>query len=281
MLLSRLLFDHPVLEGGQPLFESQADLAKAIVSLPNGRNKNPASTRAFISQVLRGSRRPSPTLTAGIENAVRMRLTTATAPERESVLRQLATSIKYGVVDPDKLDDVDEFALMQADAERASVHCIQTITPAELRKTEKANLLTHDLIERLDLIDGTRSTPRSVRYIFYLPADIKARLLWQRLYDFLVGYIKKDLAIERLGAVPEDLLTVAVVDPVLCIPPMVVYDPDDREACSGYVLEYHEQGTVSVARLSQETLALWQDNVYLTAARKAKKIRFSDANVQT
>jgi hypothetical protein len=282
MYLTQLLFERSFGPDARPLFASQSDLAKSIIEV-EGKGEL-ESTRAFVNQVIRGRRPPSDRFKDSIEKAVSERLSKRrlSAEDVEYVTRKLADAIDLGAIDPEKpLDDKKEFGALKEESERATVHFILTIRPAELRpNSTKAEHLKEDLAERLGLMGSQHTEPhkgkdaKKVRYIFNVPDELIARALWNSLHEYLTKErgLTDEESKTRLRALG-DRLTVNVVTPVYCIPPMVVFDPDDDEGIRGFVLEYHKDDCVSVARLTSETLGLWKNQVYLplTTAIKPKK----------
>jgi hypothetical protein len=279
MLLKQILFEDPLGKSGNPLFQSESDLVEQIQALKSTTgDATPKSLRAFVNQVVRGKRSAPPDLEEGIREAVRSRLEGTPKPDIQSVLDRLAEAFQLLPMDPEKLpNDSAEFAEMEGEAERALVHFIVTIAPAETRTSDKANRLKSDLIRRLGLIGGNGH--RQVSYIFNLPDRRIAEWLWDSLRKFLRQQLiadgkPSDDADSRLKALG-DRLQVNVVDPIFCIPPMIVFNPDRDEGSAGYVLEYPKDNCVSLARLSSETLNLWKLHVYplLTAGGKQERLR--------
>jgi hypothetical protein len=278
MLLKHILFDDPVLPGGKPLFRSQSDLANAIQDQWEHGTANPSTLRVFVSQVMRLKSPPSPKLRVAIQNAVKKRLEPLSPAVAQSNLDQLAEAFaqlaeasKRPSANPEEpLDDVAEFAKMEEDARRASVHFILTIRPAELRDSKKADTLKRELVSRLR---GASVNGRGkVRYIFNLPKEETAMLLWLGLLRFLREQNSDENAEDWLKELERDhRLRLNVVDWVYCIPPMVVYNPDEEDGFTGYVLEYHQRNSVSVARLSSGTLEQWKEHVYLPLTNEGRQ----------
>jgi hypothetical protein len=282
MALDKFLFERPLSNGKTPLFASQLDLAKCIAGVQTELGSNVQSIRANVNQVLQRHRRPSDDFKLAIQEAVKHRLREQRRKDPDGILRRLRHELELGLIDPEQpLDDIQEFNALEEAARSATCHFILNHRPAELRESEKAEFLKQELVERLGLVDHAAAQEESTaaaKYVFNVPDRATASKLWFKLHEFLDSRTL-DSAEQLQRADDTNRLQVNVVPAHFCIPPIVVFDPDDV-GLRGFVLEHHEKNAVSVARLSRETLFLWHKCVYeeltINSARHGvDRIRFS------
>lgn len=272
MSLNAFLFQRPFNEEGQTLFGSQSELAAEVVQHTKPRakspTKDPENVRAFINQVLHGTRKAPDELREGVKEAVRSRLKEMKFKPAliDRTLQRLDEEFEIGVAPRDEpLDDRQEFASLDAEAEIATVHYILTIIPAEIKENKKAEILKADLVERLGLVPAwAHMKKRGIQYVFNLPDARTGSFLWRNLRHHLVASWRLNVsdAVKGLRAACDARkLLIRIVPPEFCIPPLVVFDPTENRR--GFVLEYQGSTAVSVARLSGDTLGWWYRDVYV------------------
>lgn len=282
---TQALFEKDGLCEGVQLFQSQSDLAREVLAVRRGEARvNPVkateqelvNVRAFINQVLHRRRSLSDKLRTLIFQAVTRRLppkvdhNTVKARLNEVLDIFAATNKTLGKLN----DSFEEFAALRLEGEKADIHFILNFQPAELAQGKHANALTTELIERLRLTGPADAISQTKRYIFYLSTRIVAERFWLNLHRVLGkrGLTSLDAAVrlQRASEIVVPALEVFTVDPILCIHPTVVYDPERQER-RGFVLYYHPEEKVSVARFSQEALALWYQHHYLPLTTYPKR----------
>jgi len=264
MPLKNLLFKDrafPPLRGG-PLFTSQVDLAEQVVKARGQNHNKVESTRSLINQVLRGRSALSVSLQQAIETAVRARLEARLedAVEVATAMERLAEEFAQSE-QTKPLDEEEEFEALDREGKKAAVHFILNFEPAEIIASEKAEILKNELAERLGLVSTPEEPKSEVKYIFYVPDPVVAQRLWMKLHEFLIRKNVKEPA-ERLADVSgSNNLEVWTAPPCACVHPTVVFDPEKPER-RGFVLYYHRDNRVSVARMSPESLNQWIKFVY-------------------
>ncbi len=284
MSLTNLLFD--CLDGRRdatPVFESQSALARAIKELERSplAQRPETSLRSLVNQVLNGHRPMSDDLRSAILGAAKAKLsrfpgTESLAEEiQEAVLRFEARSAPRDVLL--SAEQIWDELLKAGDS--AYLHYVVTFEPAEIKKSEKAERLRNNLVDNLRLSEilamlkdpgpttGTKPLPRpQCLYRFHLP-DVTAHIFWARLLGYLCNAKRWDrgTAIEVLCRTESEgdhaRLQVFAVPDYLTSLPCVVFDPDGSSS-SGFVLFYHGDNGVSPARMSDEALNHWYQNVY-------------------
>jgi hypothetical protein len=159
-----------------------------------------------------------------------------------------------------------DFQGMEREAERAKEHFILTFRPAETIRTDRARYLMEVMAIRLGLLPSEHPQA-NIRYKFYLPSRLIARLLWMNLHAFLAEKCGEATAIEALrrvnateAGVGEARLCIYRVNRLFCTYPTVVYDPTTPEP-RGFVMYYHGEN-VSIAKMSQDALTIWMEEVH-------------------
>lgn len=292
MDLERLLFQEPLRADGRPLFDSQVDLALAVKNVPgtgfDRSDKQTDTVRAFINQVLRTKRPMSPNLRSAIEGAVQERLSDQNQVTR--ILHEL--DLGFTALEKSRrsrhapLDDAEEFDALESASEQAQVHFIVTYTPAEATLSPKADRLRRQLVSNLDLVSpikGGELRPMA-RYFFHFPDKSFGIDFWKKLERFLIDALAQPAAEvqDRLAKVEAaGYLEVYELQPAfLCVFPCVVFDPES-EGRTGFLLYYHGEQRVSVARIPPQALERWRDDVYLKICTgqkpfRRKRIRYAD-----
>lgn len=271
MEATRLLFSQPMSDG-RPAFESQTDLANRLVSLSDSQffGREQATVRAFISQVLKsssepGSRNPSPNFAQALRLAIGARA--PNKAEAESLFERVIAAIHRAkdatrTVKPQ--DDKREFQSLIEAARSKSHVVIVTPRPAELEPgREKANELTEILIDRAIYLKEARLDP--IRYEFLILGKAAA----VRMRSALVHSTAKELSVSQTEAAElveraerAGRLSISALETKQFLPPMCVFEPEDPDEQSGFVLFYHPNDTVSVAQLDQATIKDWYERFY-------------------
>lgn len=283
--LTRILFEKDGLCEGIRLFKSQADLAREILAIKKSEphtaqarstEQKLVNIRAYINQVLKRRRTCSDNLRCLIVQAVSRRLPlTVDHGLAEARLNEALDSFAASDFARDKLDDsFEEFVDLRMEGEKAGVHFILNFQPAELTQGPRASALTEELVERLRLTGPLGEISQPKRYIFYLSARIVAERFWLNLHLFLgkkgLSSFEASERLQKASVGDAPALVVNTVDPVLCVHPTVVYDPEQQER-RGFTLYYHPEEKVSVARMSQESVALWYHHHYLPLTTYPKR----------
>lgn len=270
MEVVRLLFREK-LPDGRPPFGSQAELAKALIEADGSpfAGKNPESTRAFISQVLKpatdaGSRGASRNFRAALSLAIHERFENPTAAKafEKKVLAAL-DDLKNVETQLSVTDDRVEFSAL-LDAARTLGHVmVFTARTAETRPSRKANQLTSVLIDRV-FDDQDEANP--IRYEFFVLDVGEAIMQRDSLIDQLsqregwnVGRAVE--AVEQAESCQK--LSIRFLDFPYFLPPFCVFDPQSRENRTGFTLFYHEGDRVSVARMDRPTLDDWYKRMFI------------------
>lgn len=285
--LHEVLLENPS-PAGTPLFESAADLARAIKDLPSGGfgKSTVKSLSTFISQVFAGKSACSESLGLGIQHAAEARLSILHSSEeaKKLCLGQLSSALdaqkfrrvvrmKNRIVASASSELFDD--LLRA-AEMAREHFIVTQLTAEVHLRDKhAAELRKILVGNLGLYDaaGSEQVPAreqaAVRYTFYLPYGAAAENFWTSLYRLIVldNPLGRDKCLdtreasERLQKLDEnDRLEVYEVPTYVCGCPIVVFNPEEKAV--GYSFCYYEDHSVGVLRWDRKSITLWEQNFY-------------------
>lgn len=266
------------------LFASQVDLSDAIMQRKGGgfEGKNVGSVRAFVSQALRPNRaknsRPvSPNLLKALSCAFKERLREGL--DGESCWKdaeQALMELKNGEV-TFPLSSEEVFSMLTDTAKTATTHFIVTYKPAENTDAKRATEIMELMVERLNLhCQTTSKSEKEVHYIFYLKNKSVAIQFWKKLYSFLITRrrMESDIVKRQLKEVNDVQnkysIDVYCIDPILCVQPTVVFDPEKTERC-GFTLHYHGNNYVSVAMMSKEDLKEWEDEFYLKITTEPKR----------
>jgi hypothetical protein len=275
-----ILFGEKLRGGGrQPLFESQADLARAIIKEHIAFKRRPEPTvRAFLNQALKPANDPySRPVSPNLHDAIWAAVTNRAKPsEVEDILRRLEKALS-DLKDSSKFerpsDSQQDWESLLETARAARHHFIVTPTPAETITDEAANVLSQILCERL--YEAVEQNTQDVFYEFYIPEENAAEHMLKELGKDLAAKCGSEKeAIELIKNAQKSAekkewgLSISCGEIVGFTPPTVVFEPTKKGERSGYVLFYHSKKdsagrTVSVARMDDETLSRWYTNVYM------------------
>lgn len=297
--LFELLFKAELSREEGPLFKSHTDLAKAVIAVKKGfEGKSNDNVRSFISQVFSTKRmykrKISPKLKNSILAAVKQRLSNSL--NYQEVIDEFGKAFR-DLDEPGSvelpLDAADEFDALLEDSEKAKLHYITTYIPAESKKDSiRAAELRLQLLRRVGLIDeGSEdiSLNQKVQYIFNFPKYEIAKLFWQQIIASRdVGSNNSNVIDKLLDWDKNDNspLMVYIQDPVYCVFPCVVYNPELSPPYStGYIFYYHHGSRISVARIPGEAIVKWQELIYLPSITDSskfgrKRVLFSESKIK-
>jgi len=281
MSVNRFLF------GPGKLFESQAELAQALIAAGHGfEGKDPQSVRTFISQVLKpaaekGSRPASPNFKKALREAIKRRSVGEDQIAVESKIEGILSRID-SLKDPTKViapsDEVADFSQLLEAARLKSHVVIFTTRPAETRPGKKADILSEILIARAINPNLDTHDPERIRYEFYVVGHAEA----VRARNAIIKHTARDMECSDAEAAEyvanaehAGRLQVFSISSESYIPPICLFDPDAPKDTIGFMLFYHENDRISVACLDQDNIADVYAKLLLPVRDDASGERFS------
>lgn len=295
MDLNDLLFIKGPDNHGSPLFESQADLVRVIMRIPDGdfQGRNEKSVRAFVNQALRpvkakNSRPISPNLRKALFAAIRKKLNEDPDCDAEAVLKQVPLALAELKGGKSQTELGDEFKDLMSVAAKATTHYILTPRPFEDIVSDKADKLINLMLRRLRLVEDEKAheenDSKEVHYIFNVKSESVAIQFWKKLSAYLRDEKKMeeseiDQKLQKINSENRTThsLRIYSIEAIYCVHPDVVFDPeradrteDYEQGREGFTVYYHPNNQVSISKMSPERLQEWYDLFYLRLENKPK-----------
>jgi hypothetical protein len=265
--LRELLFKHGVVLPGAAIFEDQAALARSIA----GGTRQVATVRAFINQALNHKRPFSASLKDLIINAAAERVNGADAARDLEVFRQQLKDsfLEFETQRRRKpaLGGVEEFEELESESRKAEKFFIITYKPAETTRTATAEILSNDLVDRLNLASDEKGAAagRDVSYEFYLSDHYEGCRLWRVIHMRFAqqpGMSEVEAKQHLQNLAKKGRIKVKLLKPYLCVHHTLVLDPD-RPNKRGFVLNYLPDNRISISKMSELSLSAWYYHVFL------------------
>ena len=273
-----LLFQSKISKEGTALFESQAELARAIKSFEEGQfhDREEPSIKAYISQVLKPGDDPrsrpfSRQLQEAIFAVVNERLNPNYSLDSfKSQLVEAFTRLRS----PEKIMEASsEKSDLEEDADNATMHFIITPTPAEANyEAPFAKQLLSILVEKSGILGqlNSRSIPIThCQYKIHVNSIDMAKNVWKGLYTFLIkdksfSETQADKALKEVNKGYVKSVAIYSINPIACVIPTVVFNPATPHS-SGYNFYYSGEEankSISVAKMSPESIQIWKEEIF-------------------
>jgi len=260
---------------GKPVFETGAELAKAVGRANPSTYQSERSTATLLSAFFNKQRKCPGELRSAILLAVKTRLQHQTKQVQEKRLKQIEHEIdllntqiakefeQASPSDEEQFDDLLEKAIS------AKHHFIIAATTAEEEEgNDRAEKLNAILLQRLGIIPKSDLAPET-KYEFLLPDLETAKRFWRSLYEKAAGKAKaisveKNWVATRLNFLDESkYLQVFVVPKFVCGCPIVVYDPEHRYP-SAFSFSHHRNNVIDTIEWDSKTVDEWKKNFFGT-----------------
>lgn len=248
---------------GSPLFQSQAEIAKAITELKNSGYRDQLNLRSFLNQVLAGKRRCNEKLAESLIEAIRNRFN---SKHHSKVVVAIQDAIgahnefvesKYYARFPEDVPTGETIEEMKTKQKTSRAVIVITTRPLELIEDRSREYIWRNFIDTTihDIQEGKKP------YIFAVHERSTALLLLRGIHSALVPLAENDgdkasqIIKEREQA---GLLTVYVIPPAYCVDSRVVYDAGSVDA-NGYVwyVAYDPNRAIKMPQQALENWTQW------------------------
>jgi len=281
MTTLKQLFLEPWTEGGEPLFASQAELAREVATLPDAKYRGSASSLpTFLNQILNNSRSCPAELRADLLAVAK--LTAQTKLEAKDRVPspmevEVAIGAKLSGNGGSSPDLVTDLFLRQVRAREVVI-----INPSTLEGSGHPRAVEFQNAMVTALLDGTG------RYTFILAdqnevesLEVRTRIGLQtemaRRKNSNASECGKQAEVAFAEIIRDSRLSIWQVDRSDCTIPIVAFDPSALLAeADVYVWDWSElDGTVvdNIIRLSLETKKKWIRDFYLPTAKRLGESR--------
>jgi hypothetical protein len=252
----------------KPLFESQLELANKIINHPGSefKDKNIITVRSTLSQIFTGERNLSKNLRNILFQVIEKRFDKKKF-NFDQFEKLLIEEFRIGYeerleIKRNGIGDIDYKSLIER-TKSATDFLITTLEPAELHKSELADRLKNELLEKTGIVPPSSDKVISAKYKFYLPnkqLGRVARQFWEELrkhaikeYEMQPGEVDEKLKIAN----QKEIIQTFLVPVNIAMHPYVFIDfyPDKRKV-RGFCVSYKNQ-IPSVAELSLEVVYTW------------------------
>lgn len=273
-----ILFKKNLGKGGKPIFESQTELVKEIISKEGSewKGKKFESVRAFVNQVINGERRLSPNLKNAISLVIPERLDNGKSLEEiMEIIEQSFNDyyeekrgLKKSRIPVNNSLDANDFYLLEKRGLVADTILITTREPGIVNNQKWSNEIKLQLLGKLGLIEI--ENVKIGKYILFFPAsrdlDNKVFKFWQELYTFMKYETKipdTEKKLLEINRGEDARLKVFHAPPLLCSYPIIVYDLNTFPEVAFTVFGYIDKGVekISTARISPEFLKWWKESI--------------------
>lgn len=274
-------------KGNKPLFESQIDLATAIIELPHSDypNKNAVTVRSAVSQIFTGERNLSKNLRSALFTVIGKRFDKKkyNFPKFEKLLiEKFRANYEYRFeTKRSGLGDIDYKSLIDA-TKTAKELLITTLEPAELHKSELADRLKDELLQKTNIVPSDAPSLIQGTYHFYFPDTQDGRIakeFWLKLrsyameqYDLKLPEINKKF--EQANSGKEPKILTYLVSPKLALYPFIFLEYKTIKI-RGFCVSYIDQDP-SVAELSFDVVHTWKEHIFPTLLSEAKQFQFRE-----
>jgi hypothetical protein len=282
--LAKLLLEQSPEVAGSPLFKSQAELAKLIVSLSDSDYKEESNLRSFLNQVLSGSRRCNEKLTQCIISAASSKFVSSKqqAKVREIILQGIQTHNDTTVrqhhsrfpTEVTRGEVYEKMVSIQSKAERVFIINMRPLELVPKSGDQKQRDLTQETMAAL--LAGKR-------HVFCVPDRPTAILLWRAFYEELeTSKRKRDEDADSTLTKFEDegTLTIYKITSRDCIHSTVVYNAGSPERASGWIW-YVPWDPNECAEMPREVLENWTREYFnpITAEQldNQERVRWTEA----
>ena len=282
---ARMSFEVPEYEAQSLLFTSKAstepkpfdnipDLGKAIAGLHTSKHfGKAASATSFLRQVLKGSRSCPEDLLREIIEVTRARAIERKLSEStEDLIGRVAKGIHS--IQERKSRVVREkhgFSKKLADGINEATLRFSVNPPfAEVRMALTTNKRSAQVfVDKLALLEG-EGQPSAIYKICYA-SDTDAVDLWKIIFEELTGTngetdasnLDPETAAQRLeNAEERNYLQVYRIPYYLCLSSAVIYNPESKDNCSGYILQLVEPGVSRPFEIRPHDIGYWRQMYY-------------------
>jgi hypothetical protein len=263
------VFLHKYSKGNCALFKNQIELASEIQAHPDGgfKEKNINTVKSAVSQIFTGERNLSKSLKHVLFLVIKARFNDSKYDynEFERVLIENFVSLHKDRIDNKRNPDIDYDTLI-AETKKGKEFLITTMEPAELHKSDMANDLKDQLLEKTQIVpsDSTEEF-ETATYKFYFPhkeGKRIAREFWERLRTHAILRYNQDPRIidAKLKKANEEGIILTYLAPSeIAMHPYVFINYKNRDKVSGFCVSYRNGDTPSVAELSLKVVYEWFD----------------------
>lgn len=255
--------------GGRPLFKNQSELADQINKCREGgfHDKSITTIRSALSQIFTGERNLSKNLKHVLFLVIRNHfdLKKYDFVEFEKILLEKFREV-YAERMKNKKDrspDIDYDNLITA-TEKGEEFLITTLEPAELNRSEQAERLKNQLLEKTGIVpQASDETIIPARYKFYFPlkdGERIAREFWEELRRNAIVEYNQDSGIvdSKLAEANSNGTILTYLAPSnIAIHPYVFIDYTKKNKVSGFCVSYKNRQVPSVAELSLKFIFDW------------------------
>lgn len=273
--MSKLIFSTPneavfiakFAKGSKPLFESQVELANSIINIKNSdfTNKNILTVRSSISQIFTGERNLSKSLRDILFQVIESRFdkNKYSFKEFEKLLIQTFRSNYEERLEIKRngMGDIDYRSLIEA-TKKGTTFLITTLEPAELHKSELADKLKNELLEKTGIVPKSNVDVLPAKYKFYLPDKDGGRIareFWEELRKHAIKEYdikERDIDIKLKRANQNGDLLTYLVPLQIAMHPYVFINYINRRKVTGFCVSYKNENP-SVAELSLKVVYTW------------------------
>jgi hypothetical protein len=253
---------------GKPVFETGAELAKAVGRANPHTYKSERSTATLLSGFFNKQRKCPGELRSAILQAIKSRFHQL-PKHQEKWLKQVEfeidalnaqIAIEFEQASP---SDEKQFDELLDKALSAKHHFIIAATTAEEEEgNNRAEQLNTILLQRLGIAPKLESLP-DAKYEFLLPDLEKAKHFWKKLWEKAsAANTDKNWTATRLKFLAEEKhLTTFVVPRFVCGCPIVVYDPEQRYP-SAFSFSHHRNNVIDTIEWDPKAVDEWKKNFF-------------------
>jgi len=274
-------------KGGRVLFKGQSQLADEIINHKEGgfQDKSVLTVRSALSQIFNGERNLSKNLKHVLFLVIKDHFNNDKYDyiEFEKLLLEKFKAVyaERATAKKERNPDRDYDTLIEA-TEKGENFLITTLEPAELHKSEMADRLKNQLLEKTEIIKPISDEVVNANYKFYFPiddGDLIAREFWEELKRNAIEVYGENPAIvdSKLQEANESGKILTFLAPKdIAMHPYVFINYDDRFNRTGFCVSYRNREIPSVAELSLKVVREWFA-IYYKRIIEAKVINDSEA----
>jgi hypothetical protein len=262
----------------EPLFSSQTDLVGKIVK-QGGSYSSHSSLRSYLNQVLVGRRACSDSLEAEIQKAIE-NIHSVGKDEQSKIKEDLEAAVKvHNDFTVPEFHNLTPRAMQET---RLEAFNKMRVRQAAAKSVFIINLEPLEISDDNSLAGETSETlGRKIPYVFCVGGRDTGILLWKAINKELGRnrtVTKRDALIKQLDE--DDILKIYALPQRDCLHPVVVFDPDKRDA-TGYVW-YVPQDPGAMAQFPDHVLQNWLRLYYRPIMAEEfgqqERIRWSNCN---
>jgi hypothetical protein len=255
-------------KGNTPLYKNQAELSAEIINDPNSgfESKKEITVRSAISQVFTGERNLSKSLNHALFSVIEKRFDKKkyNYPDfKKQLIERLSIAYKERIEEKrERVGDRDYDTLFEA-TQIGKEFLITTLEPAELHKSELANRLKNELLEKTGIVPQTNPDIIRAKYKFYLPNKERGRIA-REFWDALKKHAESEYNIDqkeidkRLKRANKDKIIQTFLAPQsIAMHPYVFINYEKQRDVRGFCVSYRNNEIPSVAELSLQVVYAW------------------------